>query len=375
MMKNSWAVALKSEKLPAFTMPRLAPSLALMLLLLTVMPSPAVLFHSTADPAFNTTAPTGDLAGSGWELQGRWGSFLGTPIAPQYFITAAHVGGQVGDKLRLDGIDYETIASFTSTNSDLRIWRICGVFPTHAPLYTSGNEAGRSFVVFGRGTRRGTEVIGPGTAGDELKGWRWGIGDGVMRWGENQVSAVETDSSVGELLVARFDADGGPNEAHLSVGDSSGGVFIKQGADWKLAGINYAVDGPYNTTNSGGGFQAAIFDEGGLHTGGTNNWSLIEDEAENQPGALYMTRISSNAAWIESVLSAPIDAAPTLRSAPAATGPYTYVGNAAVNLTAGTITVPKPATPRFYRLRGCAATRITGISVEGQNLVISFAFE
>src|SRR5438445_814414 len=49
----------------------------------------AVIFVSTGDPAFNTTAPTGEYAGSGWDLQGTWlTDFLGTPIAPQYFITA-----------------------------------------------------------------------------------------------------------------------------------------------------------------------------------------------------------------------------------------------------------------------------------------------
>jgi hypothetical protein len=31
----------------------------------------AVIFSSTDDPEFNTTEPKGDLAGSGWQYQGR----------------------------------------------------------------------------------------------------------------------------------------------------------------------------------------------------------------------------------------------------------------------------------------------------------------
>src|SRR4030095_5029895 len=62
-----------------------------------VTPVRAVLFDATGDPTFNTTAPTGALASSGWELQGQWSIFLGTPIASNFFITAAHFGGTPGE--------------------------------------------------------------------------------------------------------------------------------------------------------------------------------------------------------------------------------------------------------------------------------------
>src|SRR5438552_3750751 len=44
-------------------------------------PAQAVILLSTDDPNYNTTEPTGRLAGSGWQYEGFWGSFLGTPIA------------------------------------------------------------------------------------------------------------------------------------------------------------------------------------------------------------------------------------------------------------------------------------------------------
>ena len=43
-------------------------------------PARAVIFFSTSDPLFNTTAPTGGLAGSGWQWTGFWGGVTGTTI-------------------------------------------------------------------------------------------------------------------------------------------------------------------------------------------------------------------------------------------------------------------------------------------------------
>jgi len=58
-------------------------------------PVHAVLFYATGDPTYNTLPPGGNLTNSGWQFEGLWGGFLGTPIAPNYFIAAQHVGGSV----------------------------------------------------------------------------------------------------------------------------------------------------------------------------------------------------------------------------------------------------------------------------------------
>src|SRR4051794_1394250 len=71
----------------------------------------AVVFSDTGDPAVNTTAPTGTLLNSGWQLQGNWlGAFTGTPIGTHYFITAQHVrgGGDIGQALILNNTAYTT---------------------------------------------------------------------------------------------------------------------------------------------------------------------------------------------------------------------------------------------------------------------------
>src|SRR5687767_1696052 len=80
----------------------------------------AVIFASTGDPLFNTTAPAGELEESGWKFQGLWQSFLGTPIAPNYFITAAHIGGSLGSPFLFQGNAFVTDAFFDDPETDLR---------------------------------------------------------------------------------------------------------------------------------------------------------------------------------------------------------------------------------------------------------------
>jgi hypothetical protein len=169
-----------------------------------------------------------------------------------------------------------------------------------APLYTKSSENGKNVTVFGRGTQRGAEV----RINNRLKGWEWGAGDGVQRWGQNKISGVfQGGPEIGEVLRASFNA-GGRNEAMLSAGDSGGAVFIKDGKIWKLAGINYAVEGPYNRTNSGAGFNAALFDLRGLYvTDGGTGWQLFSGKPIT--GNFYATRVSANVSWITNVLAMP----------------------------------------------------------------------
>ncbi len=265
-----------------------------------IVPVHAVIFDATGDPTFNTTAPDGALSGSGWQYQGEWGSFLGTPIAPNYFITAAHVGGGIGQTFRFQGLDYTTDASFTDSQTDLILWRVTEAFPSYAPLYTGGDEVGLGLVVFGRGTQRSTEVrIDPGNV---LTGWNWGASDGVQRWGTNVVSGL---GNGGTLLAAEFNHIGG-TESHLSTGDSGGAVFIQDPADnvWKLAGINFAVSGPYYSSVLGGDeFNASLFDQAGqfIESGTTPGVFVPAAGA----GEFFATRISTRVDFIAGVIPEP----------------------------------------------------------------------
>ena len=268
--------------------------------------SEAVILESTSNVTFNTTAPTGVLTNSGWQYEGFWqGSYLATPIAPTFFLAAIHIGGSVGDALQFNGspVLYHTVAVTNCPNSDLCVWQVAETFPSYAPLYTGSNEVGQLCVVFGRGTQRGDAV----TVNSQLKGWKWGPTDGVQRWGENIVATIDTEPGLGDLLKMNFDRNGVTNECMLSVGDSSGGVFIENDGVWKLAGINYGVDGPLyslnGTTNTE--FDGAIMDLGGLYiaTNSTPDWEFFPDQVNDIVTGFYSSRISPHVAWINSVIN------------------------------------------------------------------------
>lgn len=272
--------------------------------LLVVSNLHAVILFGTADPNANTTAPTGNLAGSGWQYEGLFDGFLGTAIAPNYFITAKHIGGSVGDTFTLDNVAYTTTAVFGDPSSDLQIWKVSEVLSTYAPLYSSapGSEVNQSLVVFGRGTQRGDPVsVG---SDSHLGGWLWGTADQRERWGTNAVGSIEVDPSYGPLLRAPFDSNAGANEAHLSSGDSGGGVFIFNTStqQWELAGVNLAVDGPFSRSNTGSNpFNAAMFDTTGLYEQDDKGAWV----AARNPSGFYATEIAAHTGFIDSVTQVP----------------------------------------------------------------------
>ncbi len=272
-------------------------------------PADAIIFYSTGDTTYNTTAPTGDLADSGWQYQGQWGNYLGTPISPKHFITAEHVGGSAGNTFTWNGNSYTAAARYVNSDDDLAVWEIEEVFPDWALLYGATDEDGKDLAVFGRGTQRGEEVLVSGASPTDLRGWKWGTADHVQRWGVNVTAGITAGGTgVGDLIRAAFNraaAESGQDECHLSVGDSGGGVFIQDGNGvWRLAGINYSVDSYFNTVDDcETKYNAAIFDEGGLYRiDNSCNSSFTADRPFDQPTNFYATRISAHTAWINGII-------------------------------------------------------------------------
>lgn len=253
----------------------------------------------------------GIYADSGWAYQGMYGDFLGTMIAPQYFITAAHIG--VSANPNFTGVESAAVYTIdASANSgvgywnigstDLRIYKINETFSVYAPLYTGGMETGMDLVVFGRGGPRGAGV----ELGGELQGWYHTGADGVVRWGANTVEGFTTYSG-NEYLRADFSAVAGQNEATLSVGDSGGAVFVNDGGVWKLAGINFGVDGLFDTNNMTGDgteFQAALFDREGFFQG-SDGAGWVGPFPDGSPSSFYAARISTNALEIQNIVGVP----------------------------------------------------------------------
>jgi hypothetical protein len=285
----------------------------------------AILLYQTAQR--NTWAPTEVLANSGRQYQGNWGAFLGTPIAPRLFITASHIGGAVGQPFSYRGKTYTTRAQYDDPATDLRIYLVDRPFTDPvAPIYRGAAEVGKQLVLYGRGTQRGADVYQAG----QRKGWRWGISDGQQSWGTNVASTVlNGGTGVGQVLAINFDSTGGRNEGTLSANDSGGGDFINDNGVWKLAGVNFASKGSYSLTGAyGSSFNASIYDEGGLWLGTDANRRYVTDNYYYITGGSYLTRISPQQYWIDSII----------RSTPS-TGTATPFTTAATPMTA----VPEPA--------------------------------
>ncbi|GEM_PF-1730553 len=260
----------------------------LLLLPLGCISAFGVVFYSTDDPAYNTTPPDGILAGSGWQYEASFGPFLATAIGPHHFITAKHIG--IPDNfLTLGGVTYTITQWFDDPGSELRIIEVAETVPDYAPLYFRSDEQSRNIVVIGRGTQRGDPVYANG----KLCGWQWGVTDMVQRWGENEVAEAN-----GYTLYATFDRNAGPNEAHLTSGDSGGAMFMQDGDVWKLAGINFSVDGPFQTALDAASFNAALFDARGLY----NLMGELINSSAPAPSGFYGMRISNRIEWIYSIV-------------------------------------------------------------------------
>jgi hypothetical protein len=153
-------------------------------------------------------------------LQGNWGFYQGTAIGPHHFITAAHLGGLVGEMFEFRGVTYRTVSTTKDPESDLQIWEVNGTFPAFAEFFDGPTENGQEFVFFGRGFVRGEEVRAGSPLSSTLKGWMWGAWDGRLRWGRNVVSELvsqegQTVTLAPMLIKGTFDATGGAEEAHL----------------------------------------------------------------------------------------------------------------------------------------------------------------
>jgi hypothetical protein len=281
--------------------------------LLWVTPAAAVIFYDQETPSYNTTAPSGALTNSGWQYEGYFGSYLGTMIAPNLFITAAHIGAASST------FDYDTTFSGTTSVSynidtsfnggagyynipgtDLNVFKVTGgIFSTYAPLYT-GASTNLAFTDFGRGTQQGAAVTSAG--GTITHGWLWGPGDGVARWGQNTFTGSVNGSTLGlsgTLFSASFSSS---NNITLSGGDSGGAAFVDNGGVWQLAGINYAVgSGPYSASPTGSNpFTAALYDMTGYYEQATNGtWIPVTG-----PSTFYVSDISANSSAIQSVIAA-----------------------------------------------------------------------
>jgi len=255
-----------------------------------IIPGNSATLPSTID-APNFGVNTGN--GFGENLYGLTSNgFMGWPIGPRAFLGARHVSLSPGGTLAFDNQTF-TVASVTNMfatfqgpnnttfqgNSDISIYTINAGDPSFSrfsPLFSDSDNfsAGGELVVYGRGTNRGTTITAT-SSGGATRGWAWGGNDGQVSWGTNRaeaITAVALGGSENATVVLSYnfspeaDPDGTLFEGGLTGGDSSGAVFARTSTgQWKLAGINSAVDGPVGYTDDQSlAQQAVVFDASGL---------------------------------------------------------------------------------------------------------------
>ena len=343
----------------------------------------AVFFLATENPEHNTTPPANAAEARAWDLQGIWRTCQGTPIAPRWFLSAKHIGGAIGDPFTVHGKTHYAIARILDPDSDLVLWGVTESFQDHAALFREGDEIGQRMLVFGRGEIRGRPVFLEKDSIQELRGWERGSGQAVMRWGENLVTEIANDpvliqKGLGQLIGAEFNRDGLPDEAGLGPCDSGGGMFLWQDNEWKLAAINYAAGGRYNTTREGKGFDAMLFDGGGFFVcndgscRAEDSWDFIEDDEVDQPSSIWGTRIQHRSSWIEQNIADMPDPETSivLESAQEVTGPFKPESGWRLRQNPLSLEISTPKVRRFYRMKTTDRVKLLApISRDGKLLL------
>ena len=237
---------------------------------------------------------------------GTFGNYLGTPIAPRYFITANHIGdGFLNPNNKTSSFIFDNgtatpttyVATWVATQNDLAIWKIPDTGPAfsiYAPLYTGNNEPGQSLVTLGRGTARGAAVNSPQTG--QPGGWQWGSANPAVTWGSGTFNPIVTGASPGfggDFVNWSFAFDATkPDTSILSVGDSGGPTFVfdSSTSQYELAGINSSVDQPSIAPDPNGtnGLPYAMYDARGYYIGAD-----LASGSQMVPLTSYASRISS----------------------------------------------------------------------------------
>jgi hypothetical protein len=231
-----------------------------LLALIAVPAAPARALVQLANDGNGNTTPPADnfgFANVGVMANGLTGVYLGNG----WVLTASHVGAW---NITLAGITYPMVPGSwvhlehaPGVLADLGMERISGSPPLpplaiahSAPVVNEiANMAGNGWA------RQPSQTCWDGSWIEvsclpfpAYRGYKPLIGAAPgPRWGRNAISMAGFDVSFAGLETRSFetvfDQSGGqPEEAQAVVGDSGGGVFVKRGSQWQLAGILFAIN-------------------------------------------------------------------------------------------------------------------------------------
>lgn len=164
------------------------------------------------------------------------GTFNGSScvgIGRNWFISARHVGGNVGQGIHMRGVLYAVLEIRSHPTFDIQLLRVAQDLPGYHKLAENAAYGDPAFLA-GYGVTAAAAL--PNNAGYDWNGPR------VETWGANIIEGE------GSLLSVRFDPPSDPasvpHEAIFAVHDSGGGLFIMNPAgEYELAGVAVSVIG------------------------------------------------------------------------------------------------------------------------------------
>jgi hypothetical protein len=260
------------------------------------------------------TPPADSALEKAWKTHGSWQGGTGVCISPHWFLTALHLGVNIGSFFDLNGKSYAVVESAGIPGTDLALFRVEEEFPQWLELWdeSCGSELKQNCFLMGRGAARGQEILLPSGS---KPGWKWGESDGKLSWGTNRVEEYfEAGSDLGSLLVWSWDQAVGPDEGTLSSGDSGGGLLLKDNEGrWRLAGVHFDVDPSvggretqYSLEASGeNSFWAAIHDGRQMWRGVLGEEFREVGVQQDHPAPMWCgaTRIGPQVALIRSIIA------------------------------------------------------------------------
>lgn len=239
---------------------------------------------NTADGFFNS----GVYLGNGWVLcayhpvRDNAGGFLFGPVIFNQSGSGGTFTVNPATAVRLHNADNSptdlALFQLEQPFPSLPAVRLAAATPTAGPLmdpavrmagFSLDRDSGETHwnVTSGPGSNDDvwTETAGAGTR----QGYKWGVGGQTLRWGDNTLEfnglpinrTFVVNAGFGAVTSIKTDFDTIAGHAQGAAGDSGGGVFYKNGADWELLGIMHTVDRfdgqPANTAVYGNATYAA----------------------------------------------------------------------------------------------------------------------
>jgi hypothetical protein len=262
--------------------------------LLSASPAAALVLHpgdDPADPGYTpmTGKPPDDVLGA-WDNT-SWADASAVVVGPNHVLTTAHQSTQDGTTVDLliggQPYSYAVVDVNKHGTADLMVGKLNTLdgqpanLASHVRPYDQTDETSSGLnpaVLGGWGQGRGAALgdYGYEWDGNELQ---------TLRWGQNEIDNTEQDYPNGiytsDVLVSHFDESGVAYETAIAGGDSGGGMFLHDGSEWRVAGINAYAE----------------------HATDGESWYDNPNPPPNpDPDWLRAVRVSSYADWINSII-------------------------------------------------------------------------